>query len=313
MFFIARWGMPELDDFMVRAEARGLAIAYLRIYHGGDLIGGYDRVSRPTRLNVYSVSKSVTSIAAGIAMDEGLFSLDDRVCDHFPEFRSAWPPNAGDVRIRHLLTMTSGLSHRPFLFDDPERYRVRDWMKYYLSDRFPHRPGTHFQYNNLDPYVLGRVIERTSGSRLVDYLRPRLFDPLGIGNPDWLVCPTGHSMAASGLLLTVDEMARFGLLLLGRGVLNGRRLVSEAYVERATRNEFGVVNDGPRDGYGYCFWLDDELGAYRAEGRYGQFVIVLPSEGLVIACQAFDDRDVYGFLHDELILPVKNHDGKDDR
>lgn len=299
--------MRELDDVMHAADARNLMIAYLRVYHGADLVGRYDRVKRQTRLNTYSVGKSVTSIAAGIAMDEGLFTLDDRVCRFFPDYDSLWSPRTRDIRVRHLLTMTSGLANRSFLFDDPERYVVGDWMAAYLTGDFAGDPGVRFHYNNLDPYVLGRIIERTSHSRLVDYLRPRLFDPLGIGNPDWLACPRGHAMAASGLLLTADEMVRFGLLLLGGGMFHGRRLVSEAFVERATHDESGAVHDGAGDGYGYYFWIDDDLGAYRAEGRYGQFIVVLPAEGFVIVCQAFDDGDVYRLLRDELILPLKNH------
>jgi CubicO group peptidase (beta-lactamase class C family) len=294
--------MKEITDFLIEAQKNNLVINFLQVFQGEQKIGEYQRIATKTRLNVYSISKSVTSLAAGIALKEGLFTLDDQIGQYFAEYDlSGSKAKIGKIKIKNLLTMTCGLADPLFFLDDPGRYQIKDWLAYFFNSRFSDQPGEVFKYTNFGPYVLGCIIERLTGEKLKDYLTPRLFTKLAIGNPNWLECPKQHTMAASALFLTIDELSRLGLLLLNNGKYHGQQIVSADYVKAATRNQLQKVNEDAKNGYGYGFWINDDLVSYRAEGKYGQFIFVLPQKKLMVTCQAFDDRDVYQFVWDKLI------------
>lgn len=238
------------------------------------------------RRNQYSATKSFTSAAVGIAAGEGLLSLEERLTDAFSDdLPENVCENLEKATVRDLLTMCLGQDNgylmggqRPFLSE-------KDWVRYSLSLPFPYAPGEKFQYNNVGPYLAGVLVQRRAGCTLSQYLTPRLFQPLGITAPTWETDPLGYSFGAGGLFLCVSELLRFGELLLAEGKWNGWQIIPQDYVREATRKQ---VENGAA-GYGYLFWRG-ACNSFRADGKYGQFAIVLPDDGAVIAVNA-ESRD----------------------
>ena len=234
------------------------------------------------RRNQYSVTKSFTSAAVGIAQKEGLLSLDERLTDAFRDDLPAHvSENLRQATVRDLLTMCLG-QDRGFLMGEQRPFLPEtDWVKYSLALPFAHAPGTVFQYNNVGPYLAGVLVQRRAGCTLNRYLTPRLFAPLGIIAPTWETDPMGYSFGAGGLFLCVSELLRFGELLLAGGKWNGRQLIPADYIAEASSKQ--VENGG--EGYGYLFWRGAH-NTYRADGKYGQYAIVLPDDNAVIAVNA---------------------------
>ena len=234
------------------------------------------------RRNQYSVTKSFTSAAVGIAQKEGLLSLDERLTDAFRDDLPAHvSENLRQATVRDLLTMCLG-QDRGFLMGEQRPFLPEtDWVKYSLALPFAHAPGTVFQYNNVGPYLAGVLVQRRAGCTLDRYLTPRLFAPLGIIAPTWETDPMGYSFGAGGLFLCVSELLRFGELLLAGGKWNGRQLIPADYIAEASSKQ--VENGG--EGYGYLFWRGAH-NTYRADGKYGQYAIVLPDDNAVIAVNA---------------------------
>lgn len=233
---------------------------------------------------LFSLSKSFTSTAVGLAVAEGRLSVDDRVLDFFPEEA---PPvvskNLKAMRVHHLLSMSTGHAE-----DTSPRFRERedgDWAKAFLLEPVAYEPGTHFLYNNGASYMLSAIVQRLTGVTLLEYLRPRLLDPLGIERATWETCPRGVNIGGWGLSITTESIARFGQLYLQKGVWNGERLLSEAWVEAATSRQVSNGSSPESDweqGYGYQFWRCRH-GAYRGDGAFGQFCVVMPEQDAVIA------------------------------
>ncbi len=236
------------------------------------------------RRNVYSASKSFTSAAVGIAVREGLLSLDEKLVDAFSE---DLPEKVSDylsmATVRDLLTMCLG-QERPYLMgEDRPYYPNPDWVKSALAQPFSDRPGTKFLYNNVGPYLAGILVQRRAGCDLVHYLMPRLFTPMGIQLPTWENDPMGYTFGAGGLFLTLDELHKFGCLYLNEGRWNGRQLVPESWVRESTSRQ--VENDRDAYGYGYLFWggMED---SFRADGKYGQYSILLRDKNAVVTVVA---------------------------
>ena len=205
-----------------------------------------------------------------------------RSATFFPNACPADPgPNLPAVTIEHLLTMTSGLAKPLFFADMPERYATQDWIAHFFQAAFAYEPGSVWLYSNFNTYMVSCAIERRAGQNLVDYLRHRFFAPIGILSPDWTLDPKGHCHAANGLALTIDEMARYGELIKNFGRFEGRQVVPEVYMRRATARL--AENRGPvpweNAGYGYQFLLNPEKGSFRSEGRLGQYCPRLSGTG----------------------------------
>jgi CubicO group peptidase (beta-lactamase class C family) len=246
----------------------------------------------PTYRHVlFSLSKSFTSTAVGLLAAEGRLSIDDPVLSFFPDEA----PAEADallraLRVRHLLTMTTGHAGDPtnVVFQQTSR----DWVSAFLAEPLTHEPGTHFVYNTAATYMLSAIVQRVTGLRLVHYLQPRLFQPLGIEDPIWEMSPQGIDIGGAGLNTTTDAIARFGQLYLQKGVWQGARLLQEEWVEQATASQ---VPNGPalvsdwEQGYGYQFWRCRH-GAYRGDGAFGQFCLVLPAQEAVVAITAGVDN-----------------------
>lgn len=252
---------------------------------------------------LYSLSKSFVSLAAGFAEHEGLLGLDDRLVERFADLA---PPvvdgRVGRITLEHCLRMATGHA------DDPVLPVIRrcgpggpsDWLTAFLDLPPEFEPGTIFAYNQLATYAVARAVERASGGTLLDYLTPRLFEPLGVGPVGWRTDHLGHNWGFSGLHLTTEAIAAFGQLLLGDGVWNGKRLVPPGWVARATTAH--TANDAENrrttdfepdwsdwlSGYGYQFWRSRH--GYRGDGAYGQFCLVLPDHDAVLALTSTTTR-----------------------
>lgn len=276
-----------LKNFVEAIDSQGIPVLGVVVRQHGREIARHDW-EPPIRLNIYSASKSYTATAFGIAMREGLVDLDERVIDFFPEsLPEDVSPEWQRLRVRHLLNMSSGMD-RPYLMGETRPGMAeRDWLRFCLSRPIVHEPGTHFLYNNADPYLVGRIVQKVAGTDLVHYLMPRLFEPMGIALPTWEVDPQGYTFGAGGLFLTVDDLALLGQLYLDGGVWNGRRIVDERMVEFVRGEGIATGSDRP-DGAGYAglFWKG-QCHSYRADGKYNQFSIVLPDWDAVVAITAF--------------------------
>jgi len=231
------------------------------------------------RRNIYSASKSFTSCAVGIAQREGLLSLDEKLTDVFAaELPGHVSENLAKATVRDLLTMCLGQTQGWLMGAQRVLLEEDDWVKAALSYPFEYAPDTKFVYNNVGPYLAGVLVQRRAGCDLVSYLMPRLFEPLGIKRPTWETDPLGRTFGASGLMLTVDELARLGRLYLQDGVWNGRRLVPADWVRQST----SVQADNGAFGYGYQFW-GGPCGSFRADGMYGQFSFIIRDKNAVVA------------------------------
>lgn len=238
---------------------------------------------------LFSLSKSLCSMAAGIAVDEGLIRWDESVADVLKaSLPKGYDRRLHDVQLRHLLSMSSGLDPR----SDTRSLRARkDWARTVLGYRVLHEPGTVFHYNTLGTYLAGRMVASRTGEPLRDYLMPRLFGPLDIAKPQWDCCPLGHNTAGFGLRLSCMDIAKIAQLLLDRGMWNGQRLLSESYLDLATAKQVdnggNKTNEAPdwAQGYGFQFWISRH-GRYRGDGMYGQVMLVDQRHGLALAVTA---------------------------
>ena len=276
-----------------------------------------------------SVSKTFTATAVGFAIHEGLLSLDDRIVDLFPE---SVPERVSDtlarVTLRHLLTMNSGHGTDP-------TYAVRsgdgDWIKAFMEWPIDYEPGSCYCYNSLGTYVLSAAVQKVTGEKVVDYLEPRLWQPLGIGKPYWQESPAGINTGGWGLYLHMEDMARMGLCLLKGGKFRGRQVIPADWVREMSAVQVPSVNAGVNErkveqirtdpsspvfayfdpetsdwmqGYGYQMWRCRH-GAFRADGANGQYILVLPEQDAVIVTIAHipNMRQELNLIWDHL-LPV---------
>lgn len=275
------------------ARARELRLLNLRVWKEGALVLSKDYDSEMRR-NQYSASKSFTSAAVGIALGEGLLSLEERLVDAFPkEVPECAGENLQKATVRDLLTMGLGQGKGYLMGEQRPFLQEEDWVRYALSLPFEYAPGEKFVYNNVGPYLAGVLVQRRAGCDLVSYLTPRLFAPMGIQRPTWETDPQGFTFGAGGLFLCVTELLKFGRLLLQKGRWDGRQLVPEAYLQEAAKKQ---IENGEQ-GYGYLFWRG-ERDSFRADGKYGQYALVFPEEDAVICTNAelLDQRKLLDFL-----------------
>jgi CubicO group peptidase (beta-lactamase class C family) len=232
---------------------------------------------------LYSLSKSFTATAAAFAAAEGLLRLDDTVISYFPEFDAdITDPRSRAMLVRHIATMASG--HAAETYDRARALDSEEPVRGFLLLPPEGDPGTVFAYNQPATYALAAIVQRVTGQSLTDYLRPRLFDPLGIGDVAWLRGRTGRQLGFSGLHATTDAIARLGQLYLQHGEWEGERLLSEEWVAEATRSHSVNQDDTWIDwaqGYGFQFWMSRH--GYRGDGAYGQYCLVLPEQDAVVA------------------------------
>lgn len=238
---------------------------------------------------LYSVTKSFVSVAAGFAVQEGLLSVDERLVDVFPEALPCAPcAFMREATVGHLLTMTLGHRGRT----DLDFYRCDDWVAETLRLYLETKPGTDFFYDNRCTNLVAAILHKRAGTPLREYLRPRLFEPLGIASAEWEVSPFGWNTGGWGLSMTTGDLARFGQFLLNGGSWGGKQLLDPAWIAVATgnhadtRHKSVLATEDCWRGYGYFFWQSPFPNAYRGDGALGQTVIVMPDQDMVVAMTA---------------------------
>lgn len=277
---------PAILAFIDAAEAADVHPHSLMISRHGRVVaeGWWAPYAAERRHMLFSLTKSFTSTACGLAVDEGRLSVDDPVLSFFPEFApDTISPNLAAMRVADLLTMTTGHAEEPagWMFEHGER----QWTKGFLAYPVEFEPGTHFLYNSSGSNVVAAIVQKLTGQLLVDYLRPRLFDPLGIADPVWELSPEAINPGGWGLSMRTEDIARFGQLYLQRGRWEGRQLVPAAWVAEATRRQVPNGTDPNSDwaqGYGYQFWRCRH-DVYRGDGAFGQYCIIMPHLDTVVA------------------------------
>jgi CubicO group peptidase (beta-lactamase class C family) len=278
----------NIQRFIHALEQEKLEINRLVLLHNGACAADYGRepYRKESKQVLFSLSKSFTSIAVGIAWDHGYLRLDDPVIHFFPDkLPEVVSPNLAAMTIHHLLAMNTGQEDDCY----PAVVARRDWVKAFLALPVARKPGTFYRYNTPASHVLAAIVERATGQALVDFLQPYLFDPLGIAYPEWERNASGVTAGGMGLSLPMEAVARFGQMLLQQGVYEGQRIVSAAYIALATAehsdNRMGEERTDYAQGYGYQFFLC-RRGCYMGTGAFGQLCFVAPQYGIVVAASA---------------------------
>jgi CubicO group peptidase (beta-lactamase class C family) len=294
-------GIPSeaLLAFLDDAERKDLGLHSLMVLRHSHVVAeGWWNPYGPAHPHMlFSLSKSFASTAAGLAATEGVLSLDDLVVSFFPDdLPTEIDENLAAMRVRHLLSMSTGHAE-----DTTGRMRDGaggDWVKGFLAQPVAHAPGTHFVYNSGATYMVSAIVQKATGQTLLDYLRPRLFDPLGITGQTWESSPQGINVGGWGLNIKTEDILRFGQLYLQKGIWQDERLLMEAWVAEATSKQISNGTDPDNDwaaGYGFQFWRCRH-GAYRGDGAFGQLCVVLPDQNTVVAMTA-GTRDLGGVLN----------------
>lgn len=228
----------------------------------------------------HSMCKSITGMAIGMLIEEEKLKLDENIYDIFPNHINAFSKIFRPViTVENLLTMTSGIT-----FNESGIVSGNDWLGSFLNASVNGKPGTEFQYNSLNTYVLSAIVTKRTGETLTEYLTPRLFGPLGITKYYWETCPKGITKGGWGLFLCAEDMAKLGQLYLQRGKWNGQQLVSEYWIEISTARHLKTQND--TYGYGYQLWMEQRPGSFEYNGMLGQNVIIYPDMDMVLVTNA---------------------------
>jgi CubicO group peptidase (beta-lactamase class C family) len=303
-------GSEAILAFVDAVEAKQLELHSLMLVRHGQVVaeGWWHPYNAELPHVLFSLSKSFCSTAAGLAIAEARFSLDDKIIDLFPDdLPDKVDINLAQMRVRDLLTMSTGHAE-----DTTGKLRQREggnWVKAFLALPVEHKPGTHFLYNSGATYMVSAIVQKVTGIRVVDYLRARLFEPLGIAQPTWETCPRGIDSGGWGLNVRTEDIAKFGELYLRKGLWNGKRLLAESWIDQATALQ---VNNGSNpksdwnQGYGFQFWRCRHNG-YRGDGAFGQFCFVMPKQDAVLAITAAtgDMQAVMDLVWQHLLLKMK--------
>ncbi|MDD2647579.1 MAG: serine hydrolase [Eubacteriales bacterium] len=270
-----------LYRFLTECPKNGVDLHSIEIFFGDKqalrlALPPYDYSSKQ---QLYSLSKSFTSVAIGMLWDAKKLSLDDLAADYFADrLPSDLSENARKIRIRDLLTMRAGHDECPFGDMAESYFRTgSDPIVKFFTKPIPNESGTHFCYNTGASYVLSAIVSKITGLSLLDFLMPRFFEPLHISHPYWLAVETGVNAGGVELHLSIDDLAKFGKLIWDKGVFEGKRIISEEYLELATSKQ--ADNGDPASGsfwaqgYGFQFW-QNARGGFRGDGAFGQVCLV---------------------------------------
>lgn len=276
----------SIIDFLNKSKERNNQIYRVKILHKGETVVRFalSPYSFEDAQHVYSLSKTFTSTAIGMLVDDGVLSVDDYMTDLFPEkMPETISDNLKALQLKHLLGMSTG-------HDTCVMSKIKDCddiVKAFFEQEIEHEPGTHFAYNNSATYMLSATVKKFSGKNLYDFLWERLFEPMGMTEVYWSQYHDGNSNGAVGLHISADSMAKLGKMYANNGVYEGKRYLSEEWIGEATSLKTDNSSNGSPDwcrGYGYQIWLNAN-GGYRADGAFGQLIIV--KDDFVVAVNAF--------------------------
>lgn len=297
-----------------RCEREGLALHSFVIRRRGEILAkaAYEPYRLDERHMLYSLSKSFTSTAIAFAVQEGLLTVEDRVLDFFrDDLASAeglWDFTLSErmeaMTVKHLLTMNTGHAEEPDIFNEK-----MNWPAQFLASELSYDPGTHFLYNTPASFMLSVIVTKVTAERCFDYLKPRLFDPLGFESDPWWEAYEGYDTGGFGLNLSVLDISRFAEFCLNEGAWEGQQLLNATWFKEATypwSDNSGGDPDNQSDwgqGYGYQFWNCRHEGIYRGDGACGQFAIVMPKEEATIAITSGTDKmgDILTAIWEDLL------------
>ncbi len=264
--------------------------SFMMLRHGHVIAEGWWAPYGPEYVHtMYSMSKSFTSTTVGFAVAEGRLTVEDKVISFFPdELPAKVSDNLAALRVKDLLTMSVGNEKEP----TGVTVASENWVKTFLAQNIIHKPGTVFLYNSAATYMCSAIVQKVTGHKIIDYLRPRLFEPLNITKATWEECPRGINTGGWGLSVQTETLAKFGQLFLQKGIWQGRQIIPAAWVEEATSRHIlqtppakpsrpNAKNDWLQ-GYGYQFWRCQQTGVYRGDGAFGQYTIVFPEQDAVV-------------------------------
>lgn len=289
----------DLDHLIQAAHQRDLHILQVIVRQNDEITAEhYFAEEKPVLL--WSVSKTFTSMAVGIGEQEGFFKISDRLSRYF---QAPETDLFQQITIRDLLCMGTGQKKCPFTEALNTGKSLDHTEELFFGEPIVFEPGTHFLYNNAATYMLSKLISVTTGICLNDYLRPRIYEPLGFKDVYWEKDANGINFGCSGLHLQAHDLSTFGQLLLNEGTWQGQNLIPKQYIQEATRkqidtadfNEFFATADH-RNGYGYQLWMNSYPGSYRLDGLYGQFVVIIPAKNAVITYVSNEPRNMNGIL-----------------
>jgi CubicO group peptidase (beta-lactamase class C family) len=285
---VSSQGILDFLDAALKSKNEFHSIMLLR--HGKVIAEGWwDPYRTDLKHTLYSTSKSFTATAVGFAVSEKKLSVDDKVISFFPdELPDTVDQFLSTMRVKDLLSMSAGQDPDPTL---KTVSADSNWVRSFLSTPVVYEPGTKFLYNTLATYMLSAIIQKVTGEKVIDYLRPRLFQPLAIEGMDWEIDPKGINTGGWGLRLKTEDMAKFGQLFLQKGKWNGTQILSAAWIDEATTLKIYQAPDAPQSkkdssdwmqGYCYQMWRCRH-NCYRGDGAFGQYIIVMPEQDAVIA------------------------------
>ena len=273
-------------DFLDYTEHNGIELHSLAVYRHGSVCaeGAFAPYHSNTPHLLYSATKSVVAIAIGFAVQEGFLRMDERITEVFAkemgEYRCSSNPNMLEVTIEHLLTMSCGQEKEIFPYQD-------NWIQAFLQQDTPRKPGTFFMYNTPGVNLLVAALRKKTGKNLVEFLRPRLFDPLGMSR--FIHCDAlrdGTEIGGGGLYWTTDDFMRFALFLLQKGEWEGKQLLDRAWFEKAVTKQVETPGGHDKYGYGYLIWMGQTRGSYQCCGMLGQYAVLLPEQDAFLVTTA---------------------------
>lgn len=294
----------RMDAFLKAAEAAGIELHALIVHQQGQrLFENYWWPHTPESLHAtHSATKSFTGLAVGLAIDEGELALDDQVLDFFPEFAPiSDATNLRSMTVRDLLTMRTGHDVTPSGAE--WRLLTTSWVEAFLAAPVGRPPGEEFSYSSATAHMISAVVQRAVGEPISEYLRPRLFEPLGIDHYVWDLDPEGIASGGNGLSITASDFLKWGILHLNGGRWNGVQIVPASWVGESTKTQVGTIfnpvfdgrvyrpgteQDQFRIGYGYQIWCGPQ-DSYYALGLFGQICLVVPDRELVVVLNAATD------------------------
>jgi CubicO group peptidase (beta-lactamase class C family) len=310
---ISSQGIIDFLDAAAKSNNEFHSIMFLR--HGKVIAEGWWNPYKPElKHTLYSTSKSFTATAVGFAVSEGKLSVDDKIISFFPDaLPDTVSPFLSEMKVKDLLSMSAGQDPDPTF---KAVVNENNWVKAFLATPVVHQPGTKFLYNTLATYMLSAIVQKVTGEKVIDYLKTRLFDPLAIEGMDWEVDPNGINTGGWGLRLKTEDMAKFGQLFLQKGKWNGKQIIPAAWIEEATTKKIDQnpeATQAARDSsewlQGYCYQMwRCRHNAYRADGAYGQYIIVMPDQDVVIAITAETGnmQNEINLVWDYLLPAIKN-------
>jgi CubicO group peptidase (beta-lactamase class C family) len=275
----------DFSNLIQSASEQNLHILHIIARQNGE-INAEHHFEEDTPTLLWSVSKTFTSMAVGIAAHEGFFQICERIADYFP---AAKREKFNQLTIRDLLCMGTGQVECPVDKAVASGRDLDDIEALFFEEPVIYEPGKHFMYNNAATYMLSKLISITTGCCLLDYLRPRIFEPLGISNVSWEEDVNGVNYGCSGLYIKAHDLSKFGQLLLNEGAWNGKSLIPGQYIQEATQKQIDSSGfDKPfatldhKSGYGYQLWMNSYPGSYRLDGLYGNYMVIIPEKNAVI-------------------------------